>query len=263
MPISVLSKFTMIFFVIFILAVIPNQTDELINLSNAQTIYERKEYISNPDIPFVVLLGNIELDILKSFCEEYFHSDHGQFYRHLVILMNEYPSKAFEYFLLENDNTKFIYYLQGDPMKSENLLRADILKAKACIIFCDKNAFDLSSEDQQEIFLALYIKKFYYVTTLENKINETKKDIINSVSQLNPKNLLKGNNFKIILQLNKTESPTYYYGALQNNYKKYLAKDQLLIIENLKMNLLLPNGLENILKELNMKYINSLLKENY
>ena len=238
MPISALGKFTMVFFVIFILAVIPSQTDELINLSNAQTIYERKEYISNPDIPFVILLGNIELDILKSFCEEYFHSDHGQFYRHIVILMNEYPSKAFEYFLLENDNSKFIYYLQGDPMKTENLLRADILKAKACIIFCDKNASDLSSEDQQEIFLALYIKKFYYVTTLENMISENKKDIINSVSQLNPKNLLKGNNFKIILQLNKTESPTYYYGALQNNYKKYLAKDQLLIIENLKMNLL-------------------------
>ena len=240
MPISVLSKFTMVFFVIFILAVIPSQTDELISLSNAQTIYERKEYISNPDIPFVVLLGHIELDILKSFCEEYFHSDHGQFYRHIVILMNEYPSKAFEYFLLENDNNKFIYYLQGDPMKSENLLRADILKAKACIIFCDKNASDLSSEDQQEIFLALYVKKFYYVTTLDNMISEAKKElkIMNSSPQLNPKNLLKGNNFKIILQLNKTESPTYYYGALQNNYKKNLAKDQLLIIENLKMNLL-------------------------
>ena len=240
MPISVLSKFTMVFFVIFILAVIPSQTDELISLSNAQTIYERKEYISNPGIPFVVLLGHIELDILKSFCEEYFHSDHGQFYRHIVILMNEYPSKAFEYFLLENDNNKFIYYLQGDPMKSENLLRADILKAKACIIFCDKNASDLSSEDQQEIFLALYVKKFYYVTTLDNMISEAKKElkIMNSSPQLNPKNLLKGNNFKIILQLNKTESPTYYYGALQNNYKKNLAKDQLLIIENLKMNLL-------------------------
>ena len=240
MPISVLSKFTMVFFVIFISVVIPSQTDELISLSNAQTIYERKEYMSNPDIPFVVLLGHIELDILKSFCEEYFHSDHGQFYRHIVILMNEYPSKAFEYFLLENDNNKFIYYLQGDPMKSENLLRADILKAKACIIFCDKNASDLSSEDQQEIFLALYVKKFYYVTTLDNMISEDKKElkIMNSSPQLNPKNLLKGNNFKIILQLNKTESPTYYYGALQNNYKKNLAKDQLLIIENLKMNLL-------------------------
>ena len=219
----------MLVFVFFILAVIPSQTDELINLSNAQTIYERKEYISNPDIPFVVLMGNIELEILKSFCEEYFHSDHGQFYRHIVILTNQYPHKAFEYFLMEKENSKFIYYLQGDPMKKENLIRADILKAKSCIIFCDKNARDLSSEDQKEIFLALYVKKFYYMTTLDNLLTERQKNpkIIQSSSHINPKKLLKGNNFKIFLQLNKTESPIYYYGALQNNYKKYLAKDQL------------------------------------
>ena len=240
-PISILAKFTMVVFVFFILAVIPSQTDELINLSNAQTIYERKDYISNPDIPFVVLMGNIELDILKSFCEEYFHSDHGQFYRHIVILMNEFPHKAFEYFLNEKENNKFIYYLQGDPMKSENLLRADILNAKSCIIFCDKKARDLSSEDQKEIYLALFIKKFYYMTTLDNLVLENKKNpkiLQRNSSYINPKKLLKGNNFKIFLQLNKTESPQYYYGALQNNYKKYLAKDQLLIIENLKMNLL-------------------------
>ena len=40
------------------------------------------------------------------------------------------------------------------------------------------------------------------------------------------------------IELNKTESPKFYYGALQHNYKKYMAKDQLFIIENLKMNLL-------------------------
>ena len=239
-PLSVLSKLTTLVFVFFILAVIPNQTDELITLSNAETIYERQKYISNPDIPFVVLLGNIELEILKSFCEEYFHNDHGHFYRHIVILMNEYPHKAFEYFLYEKDNNKFIYYLQGDPMKSENLLRADILKAKSCIIFCNKNASDLSSEDQKQISLALYIKKFYCMTTLDNIITEKEKNIkiIKSSSFFHPKKLLKGNNFKIFLQLNKSESPLYYYGALQNKYKKYLAKDQLLIIENLKMNLL-------------------------
>ena len=239
-PKSIMSQLTMLVFVFFILAVIPSQTDELINLSNAQTIYERKEYISNPDIPFVVLMGNIELEILKSFCEEYFHSDHGKFYRHIVILTNQYPHKAFEYFLMEKDNSKFIYYLQGDPMKKENLIRADILKAKSCIIFCDKNARDLSSEDQKEIFLALYVKKFYYMTTLDNLLTERQKNqkIIQSSSHINPKKLLKGNNFKIFLQLNKTESPIYYYGALQNHYKKFLAKDQLLIIENLKMNLL-------------------------
>ena len=239
-PKSFLSQLTMLVFVFFILAVIPSQTDELINLSNAQTIYERKVYISNPDIPFVVLLGNIELEILKSFCEEYFHSDHGKFYRHIVILTNQYPHKAFEYFLMEKDNSKFIYYLQGNPMKKENLIRADILKAKSCIIFCDKNARDLLSEDQKEIFLALYVKKFYYMTTLDNLIAEREKNakLIQSSSSINAQKLLKGNTFKIFLQLNKTESPIYYYGALQNHYKRYLAKDQLLIIENLKMNLL-------------------------
>ena len=239
-PISVMSQLTMLFFVFFILVIIPSQTDELINLSNAQTIYERKDYISNPDIPFVVLTGNIELEILKSFCEEYFHTDHGLFYRHIVILSNVFPHKEFEYFLLEKDNSKFIYYLQGDPLKTENLLRADILKAKACIIFCDKNATDPSCEDQRTIFLALNIKKFYYATTLDNLINEKKKElkIIQSPAQLSPKVLLKVNNFKLFLQLNKTESPIYYYGALQSHYKKYLPKDQLFIIENLKMNLL-------------------------
>jgi len=45
-PMSILSQFTMVVFIVFILAVIPNQTDELITLSNAQTIYERNEYIS-------------------------------------------------------------------------------------------------------------------------------------------------------------------------------------------------------------------------
>ena len=79
------------------------------------------------------------------------------------------------------------------------------------------------------------------MTTLDNLVLENKKNpkiIQRNSSYINPKKLLKGNNFKIFLQLNKTESPQYYYGALQNNYKKYLAKDQLLIIENLKMNLL-------------------------
>ena len=78
------------------------------------------------------------------------------------------------------------------------------------------------------------------MTTLDNLLTERQKNpkIIQSSSHINPKKLLKGNNFKIFLQLNKTESPIYYYGALQNHYKRFLAKDQLLIIENLKMNLL-------------------------
>ena len=77
-PLSILSQMMIIALVVVILVVLPDQTNELINLSYAQTIYEGIDYISSQDVPFVVLIGNIGLDALKSFCEEYFHSDHGK-----------------------------------------------------------------------------------------------------------------------------------------------------------------------------------------
>ena len=238
-PLSILSQFLVICLVVIIFIVIPDQTNDLINLSNFQTIYERKEYISSADIPFIVLIGNIGLEALKSFCGEYFHKDHGKFYRHIVILVNKCPNKQFESFLNEKDNNKFIFYLQGDPMKNTDLLRADILKAKSCIIFSNKNTTDPFSEDQTSLLLAIFVKKFYYLTSLENLTNENNKDIsIEEMSQINLKNVLKNNNFKIFLQLNKSESYQYYYSTLQSIYKKNNAKDQLLVIESLKMNLL-------------------------
>ena len=238
-PLSILSQMMIIALVVVILVIIPDQTNDLINLSNAQTIYESMEYISSQDVPFVVLLGNIGLDALKSFCEEYFHQDHGKFYRHIVILENKFPSKQFESFLNEKDNNKFIYYLQGDPMKNSDLLRTDILKAKSCIIFSDKNTKDPFSEDQRALLLSIFVKKFYYLTSLENLINSNNKEIdIIEKPKINLKSIIKNNNFKIYLQLNKSESYTYFYSALQNIYKKNMAKDQLLIIETLKMNLL-------------------------
>ena len=238
-PKSILSQAMIIALVIVILLVVPDQTSELINLSNSQTIYERKDYNSSEDVPFVVLIGNIGLDSLKSFCEEYFHKDHGKFYRHIVILVNKYPEKQIETFLNEKENNKFIFYLQGDPMKNYDLLRADILKAKSCIIFSDKNTRDPFSEDQRALLLAIFVKKFYYLTSLENLANEINKEIdIDEISQVNAKNILRNNTFKIFLQLNKSESYQYYYSTLQNIYRKNMIKDQLLVIESLKMNLL-------------------------
>ena len=237
-PLSILSQMMIIALVVVIIVIIPDQTNELINLSNAQTIYEGKEYISSQDVPFVVLIGNIGLDALKSFCEEYFHSDHGKYYRHIVILMNKFPSKQFESFLNEKDNNKFIYYLQGDPMKNYDLFRTDILKAKACLIFSDKNTRDPFSEDQRALLLSIFVKKFY-LTSLENMTSEKNKEIeIVEKPNVNLKSILKNNNFKIYLQLNKSESYQYFYSALQKTYKKNMAKDQLLVIETLKMNLL-------------------------
>jgi len=47
-PKSFFGQWMIILLVVVILVVVPDKTSELINLSNAQTIYERKQYISSP-----------------------------------------------------------------------------------------------------------------------------------------------------------------------------------------------------------------------
>ena len=223
MPNTILGKFLIVLLVIVILVVIPEQTNELINLSNAQTIYERRAYKASNDIFHIVLMGEIDLDSLKSFCDEYFHRDHGNQYRHAVILRNEPPSKEMELFLNEKVNSQFLIYLQGNPMSNDDLLRCDILKSKACVIFTNKNSKDPYSGDHQCLLLAIYVKKFYYNTIMEN----------------NPTDNFKSHHqFKICFQLNKPESSSYYYNTLQSVYKKKMGQDQILVIEALKMNLL-------------------------
>ena len=223
MPNTILGKFLIVLLVIVILVVIPEQTNELINLSNAQTIYERRAYKASNDIFHIVLMGEIDLDSLKSFCDEYFHRDHGNQYRHAVILRNEPPSKEMELFLNEKENSQFLIYLQGNPMSNDDLLRCDILKSKACIIFTNKNSKDPYSGDHQCLLLAIYVKKFYYNTIMENNPIE---------------NFKSHHQFKICFQLNKPESSSYYYNTLQSVYKKKMDQDQILVIEALKMNLL-------------------------
>lgn len=178
-PQSIFGQFMIILLVVVILVVVPDKTSELINLSNAQTIYERKQYISSPEVPYVVILGNIELESLKSFCKEYFHKDHGDGYKHIVILVNKPPNKSIELYLNQKDNSKFIIYLQGDPMNSSDLLRTDLLNAKSCIIFTNKNSKDPSSGDHQSLLLAIFIKKFYYHMILEKYFDKKRRAFYN------------------------------------------------------------------------------------
>ena len=242
-PYTFLGKLMIVLMVIIILVVVPEQTNEIINLSNAQTEYERRNYISSPDIPYVVVLGDINLESLKVFSKEFFHRDHGERYRHIVILMNKYPSKSIELFLNRKNNSKFIIYLQGDPMNNEDLLRADILNAKSCIIFTNKNSYDQFNGDQNGLLLAIFIKKFYYHAVIENYFKENKIKYITTKRELRKKinyifKKIKSYYFRICLQINKPESCNCYYSTLQNNYQKNMLSDKLLVIESLKMNLL-------------------------
>ena len=215
-PKGIISKIMVMIIAIFMLFYVPQQIDKLLTLSNNQTIYERKRYIFTENVPFVVLIGDIQLESLRSFCQEYFHKDHGDNLRQIVILVNDPPSKSMEHFLNYKDNSKFITYLQGKYTEDEDLIRAGILQSKSCIIFTDKKTLDPYSADYQSLILSLSIKKFFCYN-----IDKVKK-----------------NQFKICLQLNKQENCQHYFIALQDKYKKDMQPDILLVIESLKMNLL-------------------------
>ena len=215
-PQEILSKITVIIISIFMLFYVPQQIDKLLALLNSQTIYERKRYIFTENIPFVVLVGDIQLESLKSFCQEYFHKDHGDNLRQIVILMNKPPTKSMEYFLNYKDNSKFITYLQGKYNNDQDLLRAEIIHSKSCIIFTDKKSLDPTTADLNYLTLSLSIKKFFYNYADKNKKIQ----------------------FKICLQLNKQDSCQHYFIALQDKYKKQMPPDILLVIESFKMNLL-------------------------
>ena len=215
-PKEILSKVMVIIIAIFMLFYVPQQIDKLLTLSNNQTIYERKKYIFTENVPFVVLIGDIKLESLKSFCQEYFHKDHGDNLRQIVILMNDPPSKSLEHFINYRENSKFITYLQGKYTEDEDLKRAGLLHSKSCIIFTDKKTTDPYSADYQSLILSLSIKKFFCYNWDKDKKTP----------------------FKICLQLNKQENCQHYFLALHDTYKKNLAPDILLVIESLKMNLL-------------------------
>lgn len=157
---------------------------------------------------------------LKSFCHELFHPDHGTQYKHGIIINKNSPERDLELFMSEKRHENLLHYLEGEPSNDETLMRADISKAKACIIFINKNSQDPYSSDHQNLMLALYIKKLVY--NLEDRENEQFKEV----------------NFRLCMQLIKPESKYHYFNALQTTYKTRMPADQLIIIEEIKMSLL-------------------------
>lgn len=228
-PFTSFGKLVIISLVILIIVLIPYQTNDLIQIMRAQSEYAKYTYKASKDIPHIILTGDISIDSLRSFCKELFHPDHGAQYRHAVIVSTQLPSREMEIFLNEKTNKNFIFYLQGNPLQEKDLLRADAHKAKACIIFNNKNSNDPYSGDHQSLFLGIFIKKFVYNYNLElargaNNISEV-------LAYSNP-------SFHLCMQLNKPESSRHYFNTLQQMYRKRMKQDQLIVIESIKMNLL-------------------------
>jgi len=139
--------------------------------------------------------------------------DHGDLSINTVIIQHYDPDSDFVMFMQMYD--KLMTYLSGDPLfKDDMIRRAKAHKADACILLTNKNSSNSSEEDYRNILIALAVKKFVY---------DEKKDSLEDSP-----------NIPLCMQLIKPESKDLYFKSLNLSP----LQDQLIIVEEIKMNLL-------------------------
>ena len=197
--------------VVFNFYLIPKQTNELLKLMNMSSVYSREVYKSNIEIPHLVLCGAVSVDSLKNFCQELFHVYHGLQDRNAVIIQQSLPSQEMKIFLHSGLYEVSLKYLQGNPIFEKDLERADLKKAVACVIMTDKYTSDPHPVDHINLLLSLYIKKYL----LNNNTNK-----------------------QLFIQLIKPENKIHYQQGILSIMPNQIDQDQIIIIEEIKINLL-------------------------
>ena len=115
-----------------------------------------------------------------------------------------------EVFLLNPNFRHHLVYLQGNALLERDLKRASTVKSSAIVVLTHKHVSNPIVSDHRNILTAISVKKFVY-----NNAN--------------------GKNVRLCLQLIKPESKKHYYSSLQIKKKE---SDQLIVVEEIKMNLL-------------------------
>ncbi len=201
-------RVAVILLILFTIVLIPMQTNDLIRLMGLQSYYARVIYKYNSEVPHLLVTGYVSVLALKDFSVELFHPDHGSQDKYAVILQQKDPSVEMQAFLHHPQYELFLTYLRGNQMSERDLKRASAVQAKACVILTKKYANDSHIIDHKNILTGLAIKKY-----------------VNHYTG--------GKNMRLIMQLIKPESKTHYYSSLNRK-----SNDQLIIIEEIKMNLL-------------------------
>ena len=193
--------------------IVPITIIKFMSILKNSSIYARDKYKSNTDIPHLLISGEILTESINNFCKELFHVDHGISNKNVVILSPNIPSNEMLLFLHSGKNESNLKYLQGNPNKSKDLERADIINAKVNVIMTDKFSNQPHSVDHKNILLALSIKKYF----LQNKIYDS----------------------TLFIQLIKPENKIHYQNGLQSmSINGKLGEDRVIIVEEIKMNLL-------------------------
>ena len=212
-PLTEFGRIIIIILICIMIILVPQKISELMSILGNSSVYSRDIYKSNIEVPHLVICGHVTVESLKNFCNELFHVDHGQGDKNVVILDPGMPSQDMLRILHTGKYEINLKYLQGNPISAKDLHRCDIKNAKVSIIMTDKFSDEPHSTDHRNILISLAIKKYF----LQNKMYDS----------------------TLFLQLIKPENKIHYQNGLQSlSINGKLGNDQVIIVEEIKMNLL-------------------------
>ena len=253
--VSILGRIIICAIIILGIYEIPSQFSNLISQLSTKKVYARATYKMLKGVKFILICGNVSVGTLSVLLKEYFHPDHGESEKHCLILMPKSPDSGMEELLKLYKNK--LYYLEGDPLKFNDLQRCQFREANMIMLLCNKQAADSSAEDTKTIIMAIAIKNFFSMNKdnkLYNDINknaliQTNKLLRTSTFQsksgrrskpsLKPITKIKNDDedkipSKLIIQLLKPESVQSF--SLLISGKK--SDEQIVCIDQLKISLL-------------------------
>ncbi|CEL99297.1 unnamed protein product [Vitrella brassicaformis CCMP3155] len=139
---------------------IPVQTNELFRLMGMQSVYARKTYKSQLEIPHIIITGCVDVRSLEGLLFS-LHAERpaGAQDPNVVILQPLAPSPAMEAFLRQPNYVGSITYLQGSSVDSRDLInRCQVARAAATIVLANPIDIVGIDDDRLNVFAALVVK---------------------------------------------------------------------------------------------------------
>ena len=135
-------------------------TSEIIMILSGKSAYSRLSYSLVDKIYHIIITGSVTRDALEDFLEEFFHEDHGNAPKHCVILGVNRPDSDLESVIRKPKYDKKVFFIQGNPLDEQSLIRAQAGSSRAIVVMANKYANEPDEEDSRTILIAIFIKKY-------------------------------------------------------------------------------------------------------
>ena len=226
---SVLGKIIVSIVIIFQYGILIFFISTIISIFYLKSPYSRMSYKLLNNVEFIIVTGNISIGSITILAQEYFHPDHGENEKHLLVLLPRPPDSDIKQLMKLYKNK--LFYFEGDCFNLNDLERVMFRKAKMIILLANKQTDNDTEEDDKTIIRAMNIKKHFMA--LEQKESIERKKLAKLFHLNNKEKVPDNKDNKLIMQLIKPESEYHFESNIFTNNK-----DQIVCINELKLGLL-------------------------